>query len=68
VRVLFAHPADVAAADQAAAALPTVKVRLRDAVPKGRMYLVPAADAARIRYGFELEQRAEQVIVTHVHD
>lgn len=62
-RILFAHPADVAAADQEAAALPAVKIRLRSLVPRGRMYLLRRTDAERVRYGFELEQRAERVIV-----
>jgi hypothetical protein len=37
---LFANPADVALADQAAAALPGTLVRVRERVPLGWMYLV----------------------------
>jgi hypothetical protein len=59
---MFAHPADVAHADQAAAALVGVTVRLRRVVPIGRMYVIAAERAAEIRYGFELDQLAEQVI------
>ena len=62
MKVLFAHPADVAQADQLAAALACVTVRLRGLVPPGRMYVIAAEDAAEMRYGFELEQCAEQVI------
>jgi hypothetical protein len=62
VKVMFAHPADVAHADQAAAALVGVTVRLRRVVPIGRMYVIAAERAAEIRYGFELDQLAEQVI------
>jgi hypothetical protein len=62
MRVLFAHPADVAAADQAAAALAGATVRLRRRVPEGRIYVVGAHDASRIQYGFELGQLAERVI------
>ena len=61
MRVLFAHPADVAAADQAAA-LAGATVRLRRRVPEGRIYIVAAHHASRIQYGFELEQLAERVI------
>ena len=59
---MFAHPADVAQADQAAAALVGVTVRLRRVVPLGRMYVIAAEQAAGIRYGFELDQLAETVI------
>jgi hypothetical protein len=62
MRILFAHPADVAYADQAAAALTDVTVRLRRLVPLGRMYLIAGQRVDEIRYGFELEQQAEQVI------
>jgi hypothetical protein len=62
MKVLFAHPADVAHADQLAAALVAAAVRLRGVVPRGRMYVVAADRAAEMRYGFELEQCAEQVI------
>ena len=59
---MFAHPADVAQADQAAAGLGGVTVRLRRVVPLGRMYVIAAEQAAALRYGFELEQFAEEVI------
>jgi len=62
MKVLFAHPADVAHADQSAAALAGVTVRLRGVVPPGRMYVIAAEKASQIRYGFELEQCAEHVI------
>lgn len=62
MKVMFAHPANVAHADQAAAALVGVTVRLRRVVPPGRMYVIRAEQAAEIRYGFELEQLAEEVI------
>lgn len=62
MKVMFAHPADVAHADQAAAALVGVTVRLRRVVPLGRMYVLAADRAAGMRYGFELEQLAEEVI------
>jgi len=62
MKVMFAHPADVAYADQAAAALVGVTVRLRRTVPPGRMYVIPADRALEIRYGFELEQLAQEVI------
>jgi hypothetical protein len=62
MKVLFANPADVAHADQLAAALVAATVRLRAVVPPGRMYVIAAEDAVEMRYGFELEQCAEQVI------
>ena len=62
MKVLFAHPADVAQADQLAATLVGATVRLRGVVPPGRMYVIAAEHAAEMRYGFELEQCAEQVI------
>jgi hypothetical protein len=62
VRILFAHPTDVAYADQAAAALPATLVRLRKLVCPGRMYLIKEEKAKEIRYGFELEWVAEEVI------
>jgi hypothetical protein len=62
VNVLVAHPADVAHADQVACAPVGARVRLRGILPPGRMYLIVAEQAAQIRYGFELEQRAERVI------
>jgi hypothetical protein len=62
MKVLFAHPADVAHADQVAATLVRATVRLRGVVPPGRMYVIAAEHAAAMRYGFELEQCAEQVI------
>ena len=63
MKILFAHPTDVAAADQAAAGLVGVTVRLRAVVTVGRMYVVPEGRATAIRYGFELEQQADEVIV-----
>jgi hypothetical protein len=62
VKVLFANPVDVAHADQLASSLTVATVRLRAVVPPGRMYVVAAERAAEMRYGFELEQCAEQVI------
>jgi hypothetical protein len=62
MKVLFAHPADVAHADQLAAGLVDAAVRLRGVVPRGRMYVIAADRAAEMRYGFELEQCAEQII------
>ena len=59
---MFAHPADVAYADQAAAELTGVTVRLRGLVPLGRMYLIAGDKASTIRFGFELEQLAEQIV------
>ena len=62
MKIMFAHPADVAYADQAAAGLTGVIVRLRGVVPLGRMYVVAGENASEIRFGFELEQLAEQVL------
>ena len=62
MKIMFAHPADVAHADQAAASLTGVTVRLRRIVPLGRMYVVAGEQAGEIRYGFELEQLAEQIM------
>jgi len=59
---MFAHPADVAYADQAAASLTGVTVKLRRLVPPGRMYVIAGEKATGIRYGFELEQLAEQIV------
>ena len=59
---MFAHPADVAYADQAAAALTGVTVRLRRLVPLGRMYVIAGEQAAEIRDRSALEQHAEEVI------
>lgn len=59
---MFAHPADVAYADQAAAALTGVTVRLRRLVPLGRMYVIAGEQAAEIRDRSALEQLAEEVI------
>jgi hypothetical protein len=59
---MFAHPADVAYADQAAASLAGVTVRLRRLVPLGRMYVLGGEQASGIRYAFELEQRAERIL------
>jgi hypothetical protein len=63
VRILFANPIDVAYADQAASSIPGTVVRLRGLVPSGRMYVIRDSDAAELRFGFELDQRAEEVIV-----
>ena len=62
MRVLFAHPDDVAFADQAAAASTGVVVRLRRLVPVGRMYLVADRQAGEISTEIELNQLAERVI------
>jgi len=62
VKILFAHPADVAYADQTAASLTGVTVRLRRLVPVGRMYVIAGDHAGGIRNGFELEQLAERVV------
>jgi hypothetical protein len=62
MKFMFAHPADVAYADQAAAALTGVTVRLRRLVPLGRMYVIAGERAALIRDRSELEQLAEEVI------
>jgi len=59
---MFAHPADVAYADQAAASLTGVTVRLRRLVPLGRMYVIAGDEAAGIRDAFELEQLAERIL------
>ena len=62
MKILFAHPADVAYADQAAASLTGVTVRLRRLVPLGRMYVIAGEQAAGIRHGSELEQLAERIV------
>jgi hypothetical protein len=62
VKIMFAHPVDVAYADQAAAGLTGVTVRLRRLVPLGRMYVIASEQAAGIRYGCELEQLAERIL------
>ena len=62
MKFIFAHPADVAYADQAAASLTGVTVKLLRLVPLGCMYVIAGEQAAGIRYGFELEQLAEQVV------
>jgi hypothetical protein len=62
MKIMFAHPADVAYADQAAAALTGVTVRLRRLVPLGRMYVISGEQAAGIRDRSALEQHAEEVI------
>ena len=66
MRILFAHPADVAEADQAAAARPGTCVRLRRLVPLGRMYVLSENDADRVRFGFDLEQFAGEVVIVGV--
>jgi len=63
VRILFANPTDVAHADQAASSIPGAVVRLRSLVPSGRMYVIRDIDASGLRFGFELDQVAEKVIV-----
>ena len=63
MRILFANPTDVAHADQAASSIPGAVVRLRSLVPAGRMYVIRDTDAAELRFGFELDQVAEEVIV-----
>jgi len=59
---MFAHPVDVGYADQAAASLTGVTVKLRRLVPVGRMYVIAGEQAAGIRDAFELEQLAEQIV------
>ena len=66
MRILFAHPADVAEADQAAASRPGTCVRLRRLVPIGRMYVLSVSDADRVRFGFDLEQFADEVMIVGV--
>jgi hypothetical protein len=62
VKFLLANPADVAYADQAAAALPGTIVRVFKAVPIGLMYLIREERLGDAAHGVELEQIAEQVI------
>ena len=62
MRFLFANPADVAYADQAAAALPGTTVRVFMPVPVGRMYLIREERLGDAAQAVELEQIAEQVI------
>jgi hypothetical protein len=62
VRFLFANPADVAYADQAAAALPGTIVRVRVGVPLGVMYLVREERLRDAAHGVELKRIAEEVI------
>jgi hypothetical protein len=62
VRYLFANPADVAYADQAAAALPGTLVQVRMLVPVGWMYLIQEERLGDAAHGVELEQIAEEVI------
>jgi hypothetical protein len=62
VKFVFAHPADVAYADQAAAAMTGVTVKLRRLVPLGRMYLIAGEQTAEIRQAAELEQLAEEIL------
>jgi hypothetical protein len=59
---MFAHPADVAYADQAAASLIGVTVTLRRLVPLGRMYVIAGEQAGGIRDASELEQFAEEIL------
>ena len=62
MRYLFANPADVAHADQAAAALPGTIVQVRTLVPVGWMYLIQEERLGDAAHDVELEQIAEQVI------
>jgi hypothetical protein len=62
VKILFANPADVAYADQAAASLTGVTVTLRLLVPLGRMYVIAGEQASAIHHASELEQLAEQIV------
>jgi hypothetical protein len=62
VKILFAHPADVAYADQAAASLTGVTVTLRGLVPPGRMYVIAGEQAPGIRLASELERFAERIV------
>jgi hypothetical protein len=62
MRLLFANPADVAYADQAAAGLAGTFVEVRRFIPLGWMYLIPAEHAGDATDAAELRQIAEQVI------
>ena len=62
MRFIFAHPADVAYADQAAAAMTGVTVELRRLVPLGRMYVIAGEQAAEIHQAAELEQLADEIL------
>ena len=62
MKFLLANPADVAYADQAAAALPGTIVRVFKAVPIGLMYLIHEERLGDAADGVALEQIAEQVI------
>ena len=62
MKILFAHPADVAYADQAAATLTGVTVTLVRFVPLGRMYVVAGEHASGIRHTSELERLAERIV------
>jgi hypothetical protein len=59
---MFAHPSDVAYADQAAASLTGVTVRLRRLVPLGRMYVIALEQSTGIRSTSQLEQLAERIL------
>jgi len=59
---MFAHPADVAYADQAAASLTGVTVTVRSLVPLGRMYVIAGNQAASIHDALALERLAEQIL------
>ncbi len=59
---MFAHPADVAYADQASAAMTGVIVKVSRLVPPGRMYVVAGEQADGIHDAFELEQFAEEIL------
>jgi hypothetical protein len=59
---LFTNPADVAYADQAAAAIPGTFVQVHESVPLGRMYLVSQSRLGDASHGPELEGIADEVI------
>jgi hypothetical protein len=62
VRFLLANPADVAYADQTAAALPGTIVRVGTLVPVGWMYLIREERLGDATHSVELDKIAEQVI------
>lgn len=66
MKVVYAHPADVAAADQAAAAIRDATVTLRVGLHPGVIYVLDETSAAKVSYGFdfELQPVAESLIHT----
>jgi hypothetical protein len=65
---MYAHPADVAYADQAAAAMTGVTVKLRRLVPLGRMYVIAGEQSAEIRQASEFERLAEEILTVEPPD